>query len=381
VTKILGERRYQIMRKTISIAIALLVTLGMVLGTAPVLAETVDTGVNVTEGTGNPPIIKCKWEQDLTPTLEDGDPGHSTPGSQFLPPCEYQGKKAVQYWAVVTDPEGVNTIETVDACVYHPAGPPECGSFKYQKIMTKVDKWTVGIPAYEAARDAGLVHYQTGIDDAEVMYELDKCTAHVWMVEEVLDYHQPAGEYEVHINACDSYNKWASSASTDLWNKFLYVAVPCFEVDFNRVDYGDVVACSEKWIAGDTIMQSPVAAAPSPNPATVRNIGNTNIKLTVHQDHMGFGHSDITGTTYQGSTPPAPGESNWNVVFDARLGSNPANGMYYDPCVTVTLPNPLPLCNTEELDFSIHVVKAGEGGKSGYMDLGCVISPFEGACD
>ena len=368
------------MRKTFSIVIALLMTLGMVLSAAPVVADTVDTGVNVTEGTGTPPIIKCKWEQDLTMCLEEGDPDHETDGSQFLPPGVYKGTKAVQYWAVVTDLEGVNTIKTVDATVYHPEGLPECGSKKYQKIMTKVDKKTMGIPAYIAARDAGLVTYQTGYGDYEVMFELDKCTADVYMVEEVLDYHQPAGDYRVDVDACDSYNKWASQGNTNLVNYFTYVAVPGFEVDFESVDYGDVVACSEKWIAGDTIFDAPGAYDPNPNPATVRNIGNTDIKITVHQNDMGFDHSDATGTAYEGSVPPAGDESNWNVVFDARLGSDQVNGMYYDPWVTVTLPNTLPLCNTEELDFSIHVVKAGEGGRVGYMDLGCEIAPF-GVCD
>jgi hypothetical protein len=363
------------MKKCLAVFIALILSIGLAV---PVTAQTVTTGVDVTGGTTTPPIIKCKWEQDLTPSLEDGDPNHETSGAQFLPPLAFGATKVVQYWVVVTDPEGVSTVSQVSVDVYHPLGPPENGSKKYQVILTKVDKFTIGKPAYEAARDAGLVTYQSGYDDFEVTNELDKCTAEVYMGEEVLDYHQPAGGYHVVADACDNTNAWASQAvpPTSLENCFEYIAVPGMEIDFDAVNYGTVSVSSEKWIAGDTIFDSPVGAAPEPNPATVRNIGNTDIKITVDQNDMGFGFSGTTPTVYQGSAPPTAAQSNWNVVFDARLGSDPANAMYYDPNVEITLPNKLPLCNTEELDFSIHVKKSTAGNHTGTMTIGCTAVPF-----
>jgi hypothetical protein len=349
----------------------------------PAMAQTVTTGVNVLGGVTTPPIIKAKWERDLTSSREDGDPSHLVPGSQFLPSGQFEVDKIVEYWVIVTDPDGVNTIDQVTVDVYHPAGPPENGSWKYQLILSLVDKVNVGIPAYVDAVLKGLVTYQVDYNNAEILDELDKSTAQVYMATADLDYHQPAGNYTVVADAYDG-GKWGADGDTDLSNTFLYKPVGGMEVDFNGLDYGDVVVSNEKWIAGDVVWNTPIGAAPIPNRATVRNIGNTDIKITVRQTDMGFGYSG-TGvpTAYSGSTAPtninttpSSFQSSWNVVFDARMGSLAANAMYYDPNVTVTLPNELPLCNTDELDFSIHIYKSQTTPHAGTMTLGFVVSPF-----
>jgi len=121
-------------------------------------------------------------------------------------------------------------------------------------------------------------------------------------------------------------------------------------------------------IAGDTVFDNPPAPAPDPNPATVRNVGNTDIALTVMQDDMGFGYSG------------PPEDKDWNVEFDCRMGNDNTNKVLYLPEETVQLPNTLPLCNTEELDFSIHIVKSVFGPHTGAMDLGCVEIPFSPPC-
>ena len=351
-------------------AIVLVLALAVALSTVPAMADDVDTGVNVTGGTTTPPIIKCKWEQDTTACLEDGDPTHATPGGQFLPPGTFNGTKMVKYGVVVTDPEGVGTVSQVSVDVYHPEGPPENGSFKYQLLLDHVDKQTVGIPAFEAAWAAGLVTWNPAVFASageaydDIAGELDKCTAEVYMTEEVLSYHQPCGNYTVKADACDTGNAWASEEGTDLENFFTYVCVPGFEIDFTALNYGNATVCVEKLIAGDTVFDEPTAPAPDPNPATVRNIGNTDIKLNVLQDDMGFGFSGL---------PETP---DWNVEYDTRMGSNNINKVYYDPDETATLPNKLPLCNTEELDFSIHIEKASYGPHIGVMTIGCVAVPF-----
>jgi hypothetical protein len=358
------------MKRKAFMAIVLVMALAIALSTVPAMADDVDTGVNVTGGTTTPPIIKCKWEQDTTACLEDGDPTHATPGGQFLPPGTYNGTKMVQYGVVVTDPEGVGTVSQVSVDVYHPDGPPEFGSKKYQLPLDKVDKQTVGIPAFEAAWAAGLVTWNPAVfASAQEAYEdiageLDKCTAEVYMTEEVLSYHQPCGNYTVMADACDTGNAWASEGGTDLENSFTYVCVPGFEIDFTSLNYGNATVCVEKLIAGDTVFDDPPAPAPDPNPATVRNIGNTDIKLNVHQDDMGFGFSG------------PPENPDWNVEYDARMGSNNTNKVYYDPYETVELPNKLPLCNTEELDFSIHIEKSSYGPHIGVMTIGCEAVPF-----
>jgi hypothetical protein len=139
-----------------------------------------------------------------------------------------------------------------------------------------------------------------------------------------------------------------------LWNKFWYIPTSAVEIDFTTVDYGSVNKFTTKWIGGDKDMSTP-------NKFTVRNIGNTEVQLYVWQDDMGFG---MTGT-------------NWNVWFDARMGTPGQYGadVEYDPEeVTATylgtkINGVLPLCTVEKLDFSIHVVKALGTSYSGLMKL------------
>lgn len=371
------------MKKLLTIAMVMVLAVALAV---PAMAQVVTTGVNVTGGTTTPPIIKAKWERDLTASREDGDPSHLVFGSQFLPSGQFEVDKLVEYWVIATDPEGVNQITQVVVDVYHPGGPPENGSWKYQLILTRVDKVSVGIPAYIDARDKDMVWFNSQpiqYTDAEVWDELDKSTAQVYMASAPLSYHQPAGDYTVVADAYDG-GKWASEGGTSLRNSFLYKPVGGMEVDFNALGYGDIAVSTEKWISGNVVWDTPIGAAPAPNRATVRNIGNTDLQITVRQSDMGFSYSGLPpATAYSGptaptniNTTPAAYLSSWNVVFDARLGSFAGNAMYYDPNVTVTLPNKLPLCNTDELDFSIHIYKSVAGGHAGTMTLGYVVVPF-----
>jgi hypothetical protein len=326
------------MKKILATIVAITMVMAMV---APAMAS-VTTSVTVQSGGGSPPIIKAKWEQDTTAKLEDGDPSHTTLGSQFLPPLVFGGVKEVWYYAVVTDPNGVNTITQVSAYVYHPDD-----SYKYKVPLTKVvgDPTTL-INLFNAAYAAGLVTLNDGMTIADILDQLDKGTAQIWSGRANLDYHQPGGNYKVEVDAFDGL-----SLSEKLINTFLYVPGKAFEIDFTNVDYGTVLVSSEQMLAGDKDFTTP-------NRPTVRNVGNMPIQLTVNQDDMGFG-KDVNNI--------------WQVEFDARLGSDNVNKVVFDPFVTTTLPNLLPNCNTEELDFSIHV-KQGTPGTTynGIMTIGFV---------
>jgi hypothetical protein len=123
------------------------------------------------------------------------------------------------------------------------------------------------------------------------------------------------------------------------------------------------------------------------NIATVRNIGNTWVQVTVAQDDMGFGKAGTqVATAYQGTVPPvfsstpSGNQSNWNVYFDAILGTN--TEMYFDPTAkgspmtnVVTLPGILDLSTMNELDFSIFV---NDGGltHSGSLTVSAISAPF-----
>ncbi|HUU65509.1 MAG TPA: hypothetical protein VMW37_05330 [Dehalococcoidales bacterium] len=393
------------MKKVLGILLALMLVLAFSL---PVMATDVDTGVTISSGGGAPPIIKCKWEQDTTACLEEGDTEHKMyPGgfiespchAQFLPSCEFDVDTVVEYWAIITDPDDVDQNDAIISVdVFHPLGPPENGSAKYQLTLELVEKGLLydaagnvigctpgmGVDKFMKAWEANLVTVGTNpigggaYTKEDIKYELEKCTAKIYMVEGFLEYHQPYGNYKVEIKAIDQHGNHA----TPLENCMTYVAMQAMRIDFTDVSYGEIMLCKEIWITGDTVFETP-GPAPPVKP-TVHNIGNMPLQIKIKQDDMGFGYTGIASTTYQGLVLPDDTQSSWNVIFDARVGSDPAGTRYFDPCcvktadlsactaVEVTLPTKLMPCNPQELDLSIHVRKADVGAYSGNLILVCV---------
>ena len=305
----------------------------------PAGAVSVGTGVSIQSGGGNPPAIDAKWEQEPIAALESGDTTHVIAGSQFLPPCTFGGKKMINYYAVVRDDEDNGNLKLVAADIFHPDG-----TFKYQVNYVKVVPQTTAISLYQTAAAAGLIKYNSATTPAAVLTELQKGTAALWKGEAYIDYCQMDGDYSVIVSGADQNDNWAPT----LTNTFNYVPVACGEFDFTAVDYGSVSIGRPVWRAGDTVFGT--ADAP-----TVRNIGNTQIRITINQSDMGFGQ-DYTGA--------------WMVQYDARLGNTGAEPVF-NPYTEITLPDVLDRCHLEELDFSIHVVK-GQGAHSGDMTLGVV---------
>ena len=323
-------------KQLVAVILAVVLVLAMVI---PALAQT--TVVEVTAGGGGPPLVKCNWE-----TPDDGDPAHAWLGTSMFPSCQYGVDKDVQFWAVVTDPEGVDTVANVYADVYHPEGPPECGSKKYQLELYRMDK-EAGIAAFEEADAHGLITYGWEQDYTLISHQLEQGLSAVYMGTQVLSYHQPAGLYRDDVKAYDIPGNPSMIFST----YFYYIPVAAIEVDFTHVNYGSVQVCSNKWIGGDLEFGTP---AP-----TVRNIGNTTVNALLVKIRKGLG---LTSGV-------------WNVEFDARLGADGVHAQYF-PEIEVTLVDVLPLCNTQKLDFSIHVIKGDPGTYTGTITIGCLESPF-----
>jgi hypothetical protein len=305
----------------------------------PAGAVSVGTGVNIQSGGGTPPVVEAKWEQEQIAALESGDPTHAIAGFQILPPCTFGGKKLIEYYAVVYDEEDNGNVKLAFADIFHPDG-----TFKYQVNYVKVVPQSTGISKFQAAVAAGLVKVGTGKTTASVLNDLEKGTAAVWRGEAYIDYCQMDGDYTVIVKTIDQNDNY----SNELVNTFLYVPVACGEFDFTSFDYGNVSISRNVWRAGDTVFGT--AGKP-----TVRNIGNTRIRIKINQTDMGFGQ-DVTGA--------------WMVQYDARLG-NTGGEPVYDPYATITLPDVLDRSHLDELDFSIHVLK-GTGSHSGEMTLGVI---------
>jgi hypothetical protein len=344
------------MKRMLAIVIAVILTLGLAV---PAFAD-VPTDVTVTEGQGEPPIIKCKWE-----TPDDGDPTHSTPGTQILPPLQWETHKTVGYYAVVTDPMGLANVAAVYADVFHPDVEPWCGSFKYQIQLQKVTDIAAGLSMFYEAWDYGLVAMDSYTYD-DIVHELEQGSAAVYMIEyeEGLWYEQPAGDYTVIIKAVNLQNK-----EQTFTNVFQYVAMSGVEADFTAFTYGPVIPGVHKQVNGDTNFDGtkPMAGHGQTNGATVRNIGNTQMCVTLYQEDL------VNATT---GLPLGKTGAEWNVEFDARLGVT-GQWVVFSPEEEVTLPDVLPLSDWNKLDLSITLFKYGiQGTWYGDITIGSVPVDF-----
>lgn len=358
------------MKRALIVMVA--VALALAFGVAPALAASVPTSVTVTS-CGHDPIVKAKFETNWDPMgcWEDGDCLHQTMGTQIMPSGEYQVSKPVAVWAVVTDPVGMDDLDNgiIWADVFYPEVVGTCTDWcNAAPIEITLEPVGCGQDAYNTfmtAYNYGLVTLNNGITATDVGEELLQCQAWLFMGIYTISYHDPAGCYTVVVTAQDECGGLGS-----LENWFQYVSDEGIEIDFDAVNYAPVSVGKWKQVGGDTIFDTdgnPLGTAPSPEPATVRNIGNCDVQIKVVQDDMGFGKK----------TSPA-GVTTWNVHYWARLG-NAVNGtqVFYEPNETATIPNILCLCHTEKLDFGIKVDKTPAGSSYiGMMTLSVVGLPF-----
>ena len=402
----------------------------------PVLsAASIATGSTVGSGSSasGAPYGEASWVQEpdnnitlwngntstsITESMESGDPLHLTPGTQINPPMIFDSSKTINFYTVVGDPDGIGSLSDVYGYVYSPSNSPAPYNtptdpngnpfFKYKVTYTNLGNGPAAQALVTAAYNAGLITFGTVPTTGNDQYatseswtgsytlsnlvnssgtgELQKNVADLYMGQGVLTYEQPAGQYSVDVYAEDSLDY----VSPALVNPFWYLPLTGVETDFTSINYGAVALKIDKTIAGDVTWNSPAGV----NNATVRNIGNTWAQVTVAQDDEGFG---VDGTeapmAYVGTTPPTFSSTptsgvstNWNVYFDACMGSNGANAeMYYTPTAkgspmtnVVTLPGVLGLSTMNELDFSIYI-NDGNGSHSGSMTISSVYVPFGAA--
>ena len=331
------------------------------------------------------PIIKCKWEYDMdveVPIDECGEPcdpcedsvwKHDAccciPGLQVKP--HLYGNTNVGFFAVVTDPEGVDHVEHVYADVWHPDG-----SFKYQ-----IELFPVGFDAgsynrfialdiwnHTWAHHSDLVKFsgftpQQGFTQPEDVYEeILQEEAYLYKAVAQINYCQPGGWYYVGVRAHDGYDKYCEY----LFNRFWYIPTAGIALDFTSVNYGTVAESSNKWVGGDEQFGTDVKP-------TVRNIGNTPVKLTVKQDDMQFGETagqsnveyDVRLTANGPVRTYLPGA--YDLIKPEYEGGQDEEGNRY---CGVLIPGILDLCTEEKLDFSIHVFKGYPGMTyTGTMDI------------
>jgi hypothetical protein len=337
--------------------LALCILVAMVSAFIPsVLADpyTVGTGVEI-NATGVQPFVKVKWEGTVGTTVAKcwKDDDLLTNGIQVDPVPD--GDKTIYFFAICTSLSGVDTIDHVYADVYH----PDC-TFKYQIELTHhLDSDAdpnIVLQMLEAVNtnNPSILTYTTElyrgevVDYDEVYEEVLQGEADLWWGQDVINYCQPAGCYEVIVNAVDG-----AIWSEDLVNHFWYVPTVGVLYDFTSVNYGLVTVEVEKQAPGDK-------DETTPGYPTVRNIGNVPLIFDIIQDDMGLGKTGLL----------------WNVHYAARLGAL-GTKVKYDPEETAHITDVLGLCTLEKLDFFILIDKIPDGqiNWGGTMDISALIDP------
>lgn len=332
--------------KTLKKFVALMTLAALVAGPAQALAQTnpadydlpITTELSViNDTTGNQnPIVKAKWEEEMgVANRESGDPTHLTSGSQFNPPLVDGAKKEITVCTVVTDPQGLGTIATVKAQVEGPECAGKNPDWLYELTRTYNPDTQAGAAKtrFTGAYDKGLVAFSdpTTYTYDEIMNELHNGHAAIYCGPFNIDYEDPSGNYKVTIKAQDTLN-----GTTLFSNYFLYVPMAGVVTDFTTVDYGTVQLMNQAMApAGDYDLLT--TAAP-----TVKNIGNTRMRLSISQDQMGL--------------PLAT-----DIVYAARVGDTTHTKVTYGPNTTTDLLTVFGMSEKQKMDFWVTVRQTGDG--------------------
>jgi hypothetical protein len=323
--------------------VAVMSLLAVVLGPASAFAapasttEDIDTSLDVitnTNGGNANPIVKAKWEEEISDTnLESGDPTHATVGSQFNPPLVNGAKKEITVCTVVTDPQGLSTIATVKATVDGPvcAGKTPHWLYELTKAYTPDTQAAAAKARFQSAYDKNLVKYFDGYVYTEIMNELNNGHAAIYCGPFQLDYEDPSGLYNVEVKAQDTLN-----GTTKKNNQFLYVPMAGVVTDFEDVDYGFVQLLSESMANAGDFNLGPDATTP-----TVKNIGNTRMTLSINQDNMGL-------------------PLDTDIVYAARVGDTTHTKVTYNPNTTTPLLTVFGMSEIQKMDFWVTVRQTGE---------------------
>jgi len=344
-----------------------LITLGTIASVvgmmAPALAvaqTNVTTGLTKDTEGGQTPIVKAKWEAYgetagnivVNSPLDYYQDASTKAGAQINPTGVKDENRTIAGCAVVTDPDGLADITSSPGAVYMDVFYPDvdlgehhtplpdqsgvaCGNFMQEDKMSKLSK-ADGIELFcnrVRTNNNNLPSFTDGYDYDEICApdgELLKETAAVYCVTKDLSYEDPSGNYKIWAVAQDKTGNQGR-----LENVMEYTPLTAFETDFDSIAYGNVRLDTHKIISGDLTWD-----LLKDGKASVRNVGNTRLAMRVWQDDMGFGKTD----------------GNWNVKFDARVGSNAPFKNYF-PETTQTLEDELDLSELDEMDFSILVSK------------------------
>jgi len=326
------------MRKISVIFGALLVLMAVLTPMAVADLETKDTLATVSS-TGAPSIVEYKFE------LHDEDP--IEPGVQVVPvPL---GQKVVELYAIVSDPNGAANIDHVEFKVWYPLTIPNVDGDGLQnylplahELVWTTDSATIIAILNEAIAEGRLTDADVNDPNTGIIKHLENYEWRFFMDTTTLEYFDVSGDYTVMAVAKDA----GGSPPVPLENTFTYISIKSIGVDFQAVDYGEIIPSTPQIVSGDIDMTT------SQFP-TVRNEGNDPFRLEISA-------TDMEGSNFQNIISASDldskvyGVETYAVVPDGyvALGPNINQNLYLD---TVGVLFSLPLVSPDTWDTTVQI--------------------------
>ena len=326
------------MRKISVIFGALLVLMAVLTPMAAADLETKDTLATVSS-TGAPPVVEYKFE------LHDEDP--IEPGVQVIPvPL---GQKDVEMYAIVSDPNGAANIDHVEFKVWYPLTIPNVdgnGLQNYIPLATEMfwatDTATIIAILNEAIAEGRLSDADVNDPNTGIVKHLENYEWRFFTATTTLEYFDVSGDYTVMAVAKDT----GGSVPNPLSNTFKYLSIKSIGVDFETVNYGDIIPSTPQIVSGDISLETPQFP-------TVRNEGNDPFRLNISATDMhGSDFQNVILATDLDSK--VYGVDTYAVAPDgfAALGPNINQNLYLD---TVGVLFGLPLVSPDTWDTTAQI--------------------------
>jgi cysteine-rich repeat protein len=272
-----------------------------------------------------------------------GDDDSQENGSQFLPTGQFGVSKPIIVCSLVADTGGAENIASVHAVLSYPGdisiskdGTSGCGQKKGELelkripdgeakdlLCEKIRKDNNNLPDWNKSQNDNIAY---GFEQAcGLEGYLEKRTAAVYCTESNLAFNDPAGDYRVLISA---RNSGGNTKTKDGIMKYLELTT--FETDFSQIQYGPVKESQWKVLSGDLEWGG--------TKPTIRNSGNTRLMVKAYQNDFGLGKTD----------------GNWNIAYQARVGSVAAF-TEYKPEQATLLNDILELGAVSGMDFGANI--------------------------
>lgn len=286
----------------------------------PVVAQDAETNAEVT-GAGSPPVIEEKFELN-----DDGDPSHSTPGTQVIPVPD--ANKEVCIYVVVWDPNGAADINRIWITVDNPDGVEVANGDTLNAEITELSHTDACI-ATQSAVDQGLIG---GARKMEIDEHIHASEWRMWQFCFELTNCDISGVYTVTANANDN----AGGTGTFV-NTFDYLSIKELAIDFATIDYGQIVPGVKQIVSGDSNFGTA--------PPTVRNRANDPFKLQISATDMtGEDPNNVILATNLDAHVYGKDVCGGSAI-DEELNLDYAPGILFSPIIDT--------CTIEKIDFSL----------------------------